>query len=71
MNDLLPLLLLLLLLNTITSFTTSTKYPREIYFDNTANAFGGTDNPLNLPSQCDNKAAVQIKGIYYPIDLKK
>ena len=55
----------------VASFTTSTKYPREIYFDNTANAFGGTDNPLNLPSQCDNKAAVQIKGIYYPIDLKK
>ena len=55
----------------VASFTTSTKYPREIYFDNTANTFGGTDNPLNLPSQCDNKAAVQIKGIYYPIDLKK
>ena len=29
----------------VASFTTSTKYPREIYFDNTANAFGGTDNP--------------------------
>lgn len=63
----------------VASFTTSkpTKidslplYPREIYFDNTENSYGGISDPLSLPAQCDNKGAVQIKGIYYPIDFKK
>jgi len=63
----------------VTSFTTSkpTKidslplYPREIYFDNSENSYGGVNDPLSLPAQCDNKGAVQIKGVYYPIDFRK
>ncbi|HQQ93526.1 MAG TPA: hypothetical protein PLQ93_03150 [Bacteroidia bacterium] len=55
----------------IASFTTGSAYPREIYYDNTGNTYGGDENPVLLPSQCDNKATVQIKGIYYPIDMKK
>lgn len=55
----------------VVSFTTGTAYPREIYFDNTQYSYGGEESPVALPVQCDNKAAVQIKGIFYPIDLKK
>ncbi len=55
----------------VVSFTTGTAYPREIYFDNTQYSYGGEDNPVPLAAQCDNKATVQIKGIFYPIDLKK
>lgn len=53
----------------IASFTTANLYPREIYFDNAENKY--SSGTLNLPAQCDNKGVVQIKGIYYPIDLKK
>ncbi len=55
----------------VASFTTGNQYPREIYFDNTENTFGGPDNPTALPAQCDHKATVQIKGIFYPIDLRQ
>ncbi len=55
----------------VASFTTGTAYPREIYYDNTQITFGSDENPVPLPSQCDNKASVQIKGVFYPIDLKK
>lgn len=55
----------------VASFTTGTAYPREIYYDNTQITFGSDESPVPLPSQCDNKASVQIKGIFYPIDLKK
>ncbi len=55
----------------VASFTTGTAYPREIYFDNTQYSYGGEESPVVLPVQCDNKATVQIKGIFYPIDLKK
>jgi len=44
------------------SFTTSTKYPRVIYY--------GPEDPSQPPS-CDNTGAVMIKGISYPIDFKK
>lgn len=54
----------------IAYFTTGNAYPREIYFDNTQITYGGDLSPIDLPAQCDNKAAVQIKGIFYPIDLK-
>ncbi len=52
-------------------FNTGEAYPREIYFDNTQISYGNTAQPVDLPAQCDNKAAVQIKGIFYPIDLRK
>ena len=55
----------------VASFTTGTAYPREIYYDNVENSFGGQDDSFTLPAQCDNKATVQIQGIYYPIDMKK
>ena len=55
----------------VASFTTGTAYPREIYYDNVDNSYGGPDGTFNLPAQCDNKATVQIQGIYYPIDMKK
>lgn len=55
----------------VASFTTGTAYPREIYYDNTQITFGSSESPVPLPSQCDNKASVQIKGVFYPIDLKK
>lgn len=70
----------------VTSFTTASKYsvdslnlyPREIYFDNTGNTFGGSSgsgkdpaSEFSLPGQCDNKGAVQIKGVYFPIDFRK
>lgn len=55
----------------VASFTTGTAYPREIYYDNTQTTYGGEDTPLPLTAQCDDKAAVQIKGIFYTIDLKK
>ncbi len=54
----------------VASFTTGTAYPREIYFDNTQYSYGGEESPVDLPAQCDNKASVQIKGIFYPIDLR-
>lgn len=46
----------------VASFTTSTKYPRVIYY--------GSENPAQ-PDECDNAGAVMIKGISYPIDFKK
>lgn len=54
----------------VATFTTGTAYPREIYYDNTGVSYGDDTAPVNLPAQCDNKATVQIKGIFYPIDLK-
>lgn len=54
----------------VATFTTGTAYPREIYYDNTGINYGDDTSPVALPAQCDNKATVQIKGIFYPIDLK-
>jgi hypothetical protein len=55
----------------VASFTTTDKYPREIYYDNQQTKYGSTDSPVALPAQCDNKGVVQIKGNFYTIDLKK
>lgn len=52
--------------NGVVSFTTSTKYPRTIYY--------GSEEKTDVPSvdaPCDNSGAVMIKGISYPIDFKK
>lgn len=46
----------------VASFTTSTKYPRQIYY--------GAEE-AGIPGPCDNAGAVMIKGISYPIDFKK
>lgn len=54
----------------IATFTTGTAYPREIYYHNTNIQYGDDTAPVSLPAQCDNKAVVQIKGIFYNIDLK-
>lgn len=48
--------------NGVASFTTSTKYPREIYY-------GAEDSDVAGP--CDNAGTVMIKGISYPVDFKK
>lgn len=55
----------------IAYFTSGNAYPREIYYDNTQISYGNEVSPVDLPAQCDNKAAVQIKGIFYPIDLRE
>ena len=52
------------------TFTTGDAYPRELYYDNTETKYHDDKEPLALPKQCDNKAVIQIQGIYYPIDLK-
>lgn len=44
------------------SFTTSTKYPRVIYY--------GAEE-TGQPGPCDNAGTVMIKGISYPVDFKK
>lgn len=47
----------------VASFTTSTKYPRQIYFGNEGNQ--------DLPAQCDNTGEVLIKGIAYRVNFRK
>jgi hypothetical protein len=55
----------------VASFTSGTLYPREIYFDNVDNTYGGGGEIISLPAQCDNKGAIQIKGVYFPVDFRK
>jgi hypothetical protein len=47
----------------IASFTTSNKYPRQIYFGNEGNA--------DLSTQCDNTGEILIKGISYRVNFIK
>ena len=47
----------------IASFTTGSKYPRQIYY-------GNEGNP-DLTSQCDNTGEVLIKGISYRVNFRK
>jgi hypothetical protein len=47
----------------IASFTTSTKYPRQIYF--------GNEGSPDLGAQCDNTGEVLIKGISYKVNFRK
>lgn len=49
-------------INGVASFTTSTKYPRQIYY-------GGSET-FASPA-CDNSGSILIKGISYPFDMRK
>jgi hypothetical protein len=47
----------------VASFTTSDKYPRQIYF--------GNEGSPDLASACDNNGEILIKGISYRVNFRK